>query len=662
MPSANKAMILGIDAPIAPRLYKWALEGKLPHLGSLLARGVYAPNTLAPLPTITPPNWTTIATGAWAGTHGITDYKMHVSGTPLYEMHNGFDVREVLAEPLWNAVARDGKAAIVVNWPTTWPPAIVNGCQIAGYGLAPNDYKFGFASASIFRGILATEALISTEYFPYGSQVELRKASGWQGVEHSARALEGAAAVEWHRPRYELEPTTWHVLVDSSAGGPYDTVLVAKSKDKQGVYTRLRLGEWSPVIREEFATELGPQQAAFRMKLMELSADGQSLRLYIVGPCALHGWGYPATIEDEITSEQGLPTGKVGLEALQLEWIDGRTMVEVFALQNDWLADASLQLLQSKPWSAFFIHIHGPDWYYHMLTDRLDPLTAKDPAGTGFWQEIELEIYQTVDAAIGKMLRAADDETVVVIVSDHGAKTETAAFEANDILAKAGLLYYLPDDQVPGMAEASVGLTAGQARSLKGQMGLQRVDWSRTRAVAQRSVHVRVNLKGRDPDGIVEPGGEYAEVCRLAIDALLTYVDPANGRRPVALALGPEDRRILGHYSDRSGDVIYAINPEFGREHGQELTTARYGIGDLHSTFIMAGPGVRQGEVLERNVWLADIVPTLCHLTGLPVPKQCEGAVLYQALEDPDAKEKELRSLRRNVERLKRMVERPPMC
>jgi len=44
---------------------------------------------------------------------------MHVLGTPFYEIRNGCSLAEMQAEPLWNAVARDGKSAIVVNWPTT---------------------------------------------------------------------------------------------------------------------------------------------------------------------------------------------------------------------------------------------------------------------------------------------------------------------------------------------------------------------------------------------------------------------------------------------------------------------------------------------------------------------------------------------------------------
>jgi arylsulfatase A-like enzyme len=46
------------------------------------------------------------------------------------------------------------------------------------------------------------------------------------------------------------------------------------------------------------------------------------------------------------------------------------------------------------------------------------------------------------------------------------------------------------------------------------------------------------------------------------------------------------------------------------------------------------GPGVRKGEHVERNVWLTDVCPTICHLASLPVPKQCEGAIAYQALEE----------------------------
>jgi hypothetical protein len=115
------------------------------------------------------------------------------------------------------------------------------------------------------------------------------------------------------------------------------------------------------------------------------------------------------------------------------------------------------------------------------------------------------------------------------------------------------------------------------------------------------------------------------------------YTDPETGKKPVVLALKREDARILGLYGDRVGDVIYALRPEFTGEHGQQLPTAEFGAGSQKALFIMSGPGVKKNYVLERTMRLVDIVPTICFLLGLPIPKDAEGAIIYQALENPSA-------------------------
>ena len=660
--SVSKVMVLGVDSPIAYRLQQWAKAGHLPTMQGLIERGVWAKNCLAPLPTITPPNWTTIATGAWCGTHGITDFHAHVPGDPLNEVHKAFLIDEGKAEHIWNAAARAGKSAIVVNWPSTWPPQLKNGYQIGGYGLAPTDWQIRGPKGRSF-GLIAVDALVSNEDYLYASKAEFARANGWEGVEHSPRALEATVAMDFRRPRDPLEPVTWHVLIDASDGVKYDTCLVAKSKSKSGLYARLRVGEWSPNIPETFGTAIGPQDTVFRLKLVELAPDASAFRLYVLGPCALHGWGYPATIEDEIKSE-GTPIGKAAWEGMALGWVDEKTVVEVYEFENQWLTDASLHLLQNKPWDIFCTHLHTVDWLYHYLTLKIDPATATNPQEAEYWQGIELSLYQSVDRALARLLSVADEHTLVVVVSDHGAKAETTFFNVNDILEEAGLLTYLPSvEEGHGEVDKTVGaMPPGFQKTVKAYEGLHRVDWSKTKAVGQRFVHVYVNVKGRDPHGIVEPGEDYQQTVRQIIDALYRWADPETGKRPIALALGGEDRRIIGHHGDRSGDVVYAVTPEFGVEHGPHLSTGKHGIGDLHGTFIIAGPGIKQGVEIDRTVWLTDVVPTICYAAGLPVPEQCEGAVTYQAMEDPDAKQKRLESLERNVERLKRMVERPPMC
>jgi hypothetical protein len=90
---------------------------------------------------------------------------------------------------------------------------------------------------------------------------------------------------------------------------------------------------------------------------------------------------------------------------------------------------------------------------------------------------------------------------------------------------------------------------------------------------------------------------------------------------------------LLGLGGPRTGDIIYALDPAFGEEHGAILPTAKWGIGDLRGLFIMAGPGVKRSAEIDRVVRLVDVVPTVCHLAGWSVPEQCEGAIVYQALE-----------------------------
>ena len=640
---ATKVMLIGIDAPIAPRLVRWARQGKLPAIASMLQRGVFAPNCLVPFPTITPPNWVSIATGAWPGTHGITDFDGHVPGDDLNRTHQNFDGREVKAEPLWRAIERASKRAIVVNYPTSWNTGMENGYLIGGYGIQVNSWcdtaprTSTSAPGSFILCALADSVLISTESYPFATEVSFRPASGWKDVEHGPKALEAEARLVIRRPKNALTPITWHVLIDQSEGKGYDTALVARSKDRAGIYACLRVGEWSANVCDTFHTEVGERRAAFKFKLLELAPDGSAFKLFMPGLCDLNGWAVPAGLERELVSEQGLPTPMSPYDVWLIEWIDNQTLVETADLHNMWLADVSTSLMKNKPWDAFFIHIHTPDSAYHRFLMDLDPLTTKDPALPAALEEVDLALNQSVDRCIGRLLEQADDDTLVVLTSDHGAKAKTADFHVEDVLLKADLLAYQSE-------------------------GDHQVDWGRTKAIGQRYVHIYVNTKGRDPQGIVESGDEYERAREEVIKALHEYVDPKTGLKPIVLALKREDARILGLYGDKVGNIIFAIDPRFGKEHGDVLPTARYGIGDLRGLFVMAGPGVRQGEVIERTVWLTDIVPTICHLAELPVPRHCEGAIVYQALEDPDAQVKELQALRRNVERLKRMVERPPMC
>jgi len=131
----------------------------------------------------------------------------------------------------------------------------------------------------------------------------------------------------------------------------------------------------------------------------------------------------------------------------------------------------------------------------------------------------------------------------------------------------------------------------------------------------------------------VEPGEAFEEIRDRIIELLLDCRDPKTGRRLINLALRKEECRSFGLWGDRVGDVIFTQAPETGG-HGKQLPVAELGEGSIQGFLCVQGPGVRSGHVMERNAWIVDVVPTLCHLLGLPFPRDCEGAILHQLLEE----------------------------
>ena len=156
----------------------------------------------------------------------------------------------------------------------------------------------------------------------------------------------------------------------------------------------------------------------------------------------------------------------------------------------------------------------------------------------------------------------------------------------------------------------------------------------------QRACYIYVNVKGRDPQGIVEPGEEYEAVRDQIIEAFYDYTEPETNGRPFSLVLRREDARVLGLYGPRIGDIVYSLNTQYGHEHGQGLSTARLGRGSLEAVILLAGPGIKRGVKLEGVIGIQDVVPTLCYMADIPFPQGCEGAIIYDALVDPSFKMK----------------------
>lgn len=647
----ERVAVIGLDCALPHLIEKHIKEGHLPHFKKLIDKGVLAENCLVPFPTITPPNWATIATGAWAGTHTVTDFHVHQPGTALdnTNIQAAFSSERVQAQFIWDAADQAGKRCIVANYPGSWPSHMKNGIMIGGAGLTIGEHRDGHWGLGAGFDVCA-EQLVTTGIYPGAIRNNFKPAEGWTHLPESGDVpMEMEVALNFPHTTRNPDRTVWYVLVFQSGDQGYDTILLSPDKNAANAFCTLQPGQWSDNVTTPIAmTDGTSQEVTFRCKLIELSDDADDFRLYLTAMIATDGWSAPPEIARTIVSEQGAVAHGGGVRGFSVDWFDLDTYVELNELHDLWLGEAVTTLLREQAWDLFFMHSHPPDWFYHIGITDLDAELNQDAARREKTWEAHLRIYQSTDRMLGKIMDTVDDKTLIITVSDHGATPDGPPFIPYDALAPHGLVKMTDfDNQTTGF----------EKRMLEKFGGGRMPDTKASKAIPQRSAYVYINLKGRDPDGIVAPE-DYETIQQQIIDALLTYKDPQTGRRPVALALSKKDARIIGLHGDHIGDVVYALYPWFGSQHGPLLPTAEWGPGSLKGLLTMTGPGMKEGYRLKRTVWLTDIVPTICYLLDLPVPEQAEGAVIYQALKDPNFKLKELQKLKDGLARMETALQR----
>jgi predicted AlkP superfamily phosphohydrolase/phosphomutase len=272
-------------------------------------------------------------------------------------------------------------------------------------------------------------------------------------------------------------------------------------------------------------------------------------------------------------------------------------------------------------------HLHTIDSIAHGFWAPCDPrFPIYDEKRADRCQEFKKNSYRTADAFVGNMMELADEKTLVVVVSDHGASTAHTAVNLNRLFIEKGLLT---------LVDGAEGFD---------------IDWRRTKAFVQPDIAdtpIYVNLKGRDPSGVVKPGKEYESLREQIVDLLYDLKDSLFNKHPIAIALKKEDAMGFGIYGDRVGDVYFAYRPGYATNndildpevfHFKKGMKTRHGaflgtFQDLHSILFMAGPGIKKGFIRRKPARIIDVAPTIAYLLNLPAPKDADGSILYDVLE-----------------------------
>lgn len=283
----------------------------------------------------------------------------------------------------------------------------------------------------------------------------------------------------------------------------------------------------------------------------------------------------------------------------------------------DWQARALNYMIEQHHVEVIFSHLHAVDLQTHLfvkyMSGRRD---AKLSSAT--YSQFAQDVYQQTDRYVGQFYHLLDDDWTIFIVSDHA------------LISHRHEIPFLCD---PSGLNVNVMKALGYTVLKKDAQGqeLPEIDWQKTRAAALGELQIYLNLKGRNPDGIVEAADKYDLEEQIMTD-LYSLRDEETGHRVVAVALRNKDAILLGQGGPEAGDICYWLAEGYTFDHGDTLSTASEGDTSVSPIFIAAGQGIKAGYVTDRVIREVDVTPTLAVVGGVRMPRECEGAPVYQIL------------------------------
>ena len=321
-------------------------------------------------------------------------------------------------------------------------------------------------------------------------------------------------------------------------------------------------------------------------------------------------------------------------------------------------------LMDRYPTDLFMVVLFDTDRVLHQLWHYLDPGHPWRQPGDGTDKSGPVVRYfQRVDEKLAEIVARADEDTVIIILSDHGMGPAHNFIVLNNWLLEVGLLQLKRDPfRLLKRWLFDAGFTLRNVHRIADRIGLAKhaeykglysmdylmklvflsfldVDWSRSKAYSfgRHLGSIYLNVKGREPEGIVEPGREYEQVREEIMRLARGFVHPCTGEPLIGEILKREDI-YQGPYLDRAPDLILRPRDErnifFGlADFGSNVTVDTvYRYSGMHRDYgllIMTGKGVKKGAAIE-GAGIEDLAPTVLYAMECPVPQDMDGRVLSE--------------------------------
>ena len=624
--TSKKILILGFDGMDPRFMQMWMKEGKLPNFQRLASQGDFLPLQTS-IPPQSPVAWSNFIVGTDPGGHAIFDfvhrdpvrYLPEFSGSRTEEARKTVRLGKLVlplqggevklmrkGKAFWQILEENDIPATVFKIPSNYPPARTKQRTISGMGTPDIRGSYGYFSYYTTDSKEIKEDVGGGEIFEVNIMDNKIEAS-----------LPGPInTFNKDRPKSSID---FEVFID-----PVNPVVKVKIQGEEFI---LKQGEWSSWKRVHF--NMIPTQSVSGICMFFLKQVRPEFKLYIspinIDPAKAAlpistPQGYAEELEKRFGPffTKGLPADTSALDNNVLD--DGE-----FLEQDDFVLKERLEIFDYElarfDSGVLFYYVSSTDQRQHMfwrLIDKEHPIY--DPGLAAKYGKTIEKIYVEMDRTLAKAMEKADKDTVLIVMSDHGFCPFRRSFNLNTWLLENGY------------------------HSLKNRWRQEQesyflnTDWSRTRAYGLGLNGLYINQKGREGEGIVEPGAEKEALVREIAQKLENFTDPKNGEKPVLRAYVAKDV-FHGPYVDQAPEIIVGYN------YGYRISsTSSLGgmpkeiVEDNHSKWsgdhcmspeIIPGILFTNFKIKAESAALYDLTPTILKVFGIETPKEMRGKPIF---------------------------------
>lgn len=619
-PLIGRLVIVGLDGQDPVLTDRFMAQGLLPNFTKLADAGSYR-RLRTTFPSVSPVAWSSFSTGTQPGRHNIFDFLDRDRRTYLpvlssaylgrveryfrlgrYRIPRGRPELRLLrkSKPFWVVLGEHRIWSTILRVPVTFPPDRFYGAELSAMSVP--DLLGTQGTFILFTTRAAGERFkeggIRVPVTVEGNRID----TAVQGPENpfaaDARPLDVRLGIVLDRARH-------HVEVD--AGGTRVSLTPGRLSDWVALRFKVAPGIAVSGITRLLVIEMDDQ---FSMYMSPINLDPEAPAMPV---------SHPPYYSRYLASRIG-PYATLGLAEDTWALNEGVTDERIF-LQQTYDIDRERQdmffaALSRLRKGALVCVFDATDRIQHMFWRYLDPSHPARVAEPSGHQDAIADLYRHNDALVGRVMQQLDEHDVLMVISDHGFTSFRRGVNLNAWLHREGYLVLKPGGD--GRVE-----------------WLREVDWPATRAYCVGLTGMFLNLKGREAQGVVEPGAEAASL-KAELTARL------NGLRD-GEAIGIREvfdttSLYAGPYVANAPDLLIGYNAGYraswdgatGIVAGPVFTDNTKAWSGDHCIDPRLVPGVifcnRSIETLEPA--LIDIAPTALRLFGIEPPAYMDGRPL----------------------------------